>query len=130
MRCAEGSPDSRVNWRVELARDAKKELARFPAEVQRRVARVLLPGRRAFFQPAARNARIATVGAFAWVIIEFSTSPTRLRGKLLSESSGTVAMYIGDREFDSRPGDEANWPEEQEAHSMTWRACNRSDSSF
>jgi mRNA interferase RelE/StbE len=31
-----------VNWRVELGRDAKKELARLPATVQRRVARVLL----------------------------------------------------------------------------------------
>ena len=31
-----------MNWRVELGRDAKKELARLPATVQRRVARVLL----------------------------------------------------------------------------------------
>ena len=31
-----------MNWRVELARDAKKELARLPAAVQRRIARVLL----------------------------------------------------------------------------------------
>jgi mRNA interferase RelE/StbE len=31
-----------VNWRVELGRDAKKELARLPATVKRRVARVLL----------------------------------------------------------------------------------------
>jgi mRNA interferase RelE/StbE len=31
-----------VSWRVELARDAKKELARLPASVQKRVARVLL----------------------------------------------------------------------------------------
>jgi mRNA interferase RelE/StbE len=31
-----------VSWRVDLARDAKKELARLPAAVQKRVARVLL----------------------------------------------------------------------------------------
>jgi mRNA interferase RelE/StbE len=31
-----------VSWRVNLARDAKKELARLPAAVQKRVARVLL----------------------------------------------------------------------------------------
>jgi mRNA interferase RelE/StbE len=31
-----------VNWRVELGRDAKKELARLPATVQKRVTRVLL----------------------------------------------------------------------------------------
>jgi mRNA interferase RelE/StbE len=31
-----------VSWRVELARDAKKELARLPNAVQKRVARVLL----------------------------------------------------------------------------------------
>ena len=31
-----------MNWRVELGRDAKKELARLPATVQKRVTRVLL----------------------------------------------------------------------------------------
>ena len=31
-----------MNWRVELGRDAKKELAQLPAAVQKRVARVLL----------------------------------------------------------------------------------------
>ncbi len=31
-----------MNWRVELARDAKKELARLPGAVQKRIARVLL----------------------------------------------------------------------------------------
>jgi len=31
-----------VSWTVDLARDAKKEFARLPASVQRRVARVLL----------------------------------------------------------------------------------------
>jgi mRNA interferase RelE/StbE len=31
-----------VSWRVDLARDARKELARLPSEVQKRVARVLL----------------------------------------------------------------------------------------
>lgn len=31
-----------MNWRVEVARDAKKELARLPASMQKRVARVLL----------------------------------------------------------------------------------------
>jgi mRNA interferase RelE/StbE len=31
-----------VSWRVELGRDAKKELARLPAAVQKRVTRVLL----------------------------------------------------------------------------------------
>ena len=31
-----------MSWRVELARDAKKELARLPGGVQKRVARVLV----------------------------------------------------------------------------------------
>jgi len=31
-----------VSWTVDLARDAKKEFARLPASVQRRVARLLL----------------------------------------------------------------------------------------
>ena len=31
-----------MSWRVQLARDAKKELARLPAAMQKRVARVLL----------------------------------------------------------------------------------------
>ena len=31
-----------MSWRVELARDAKKELARLPGAVQKRIARVLL----------------------------------------------------------------------------------------
>lgn len=31
-----------MSWRVDLARDAKKELARLPVAVQKRVARVLL----------------------------------------------------------------------------------------
>ena len=31
-----------MNWRVERGRDAKKELARLPATVQKRVTRVLL----------------------------------------------------------------------------------------
>lgn len=31
-----------MSWRVELARDAKKELARLPSAVRKRVARVLL----------------------------------------------------------------------------------------
>ena len=31
-----------MSWRIDLARDAKKELARLPTAVQKRVARVLL----------------------------------------------------------------------------------------
>jgi mRNA interferase RelE/StbE len=31
-----------VSWRVDLTRDAKKELARLPSAVQKRVARLLL----------------------------------------------------------------------------------------
>jgi mRNA interferase RelE/StbE len=31
-----------VSWRVEIARDAKKELARLPAMMQKRVARALI----------------------------------------------------------------------------------------
>ena len=31
-----------MSWRVDLARDAKKELARLPSAVQKRVARVLI----------------------------------------------------------------------------------------
>ncbi len=31
-----------MSWRVDLARDAKKELARLPSAVQKRVARVLV----------------------------------------------------------------------------------------
>jgi len=31
-----------VNWRVEIARDAKKELARLPASFQTRIAKALL----------------------------------------------------------------------------------------
>jgi mRNA-degrading endonuclease RelE of RelBE toxin-antitoxin system len=71
-----------VSWQVDLAREAKKELARLPTAVQKRVARVLLALEEEPFPPVARSSKTETAGACAWVITEFSTLPTKRRERL------------------------------------------------
>jgi len=44
-----------VSWRVELARDARKELARLPTAMQKRVARVLLSLENDPFPPGCKK---------------------------------------------------------------------------
>jgi mRNA-degrading endonuclease RelE of RelBE toxin-antitoxin system len=68
-----------VTWRVELARDARKELARLPTTIQKRIARALLSLEKEPLPAGCKKLRTGMAGAFAWAIIESSTSQTRRR---------------------------------------------------
>jgi hypothetical protein len=89
-----------VSWRFELARDAKKELARLPGAVQKRVARVLLSLENDPFPAGCEKLKNRDGWRVAWVIIEFFTSPIKLRAKSPWESSHIGVTFIADSRCD------------------------------
>ena len=84
-----------MSWRVELGRDAKKEFARLPSSVQKRVTRALLSLETDPFPTGCKKLKNRAMGgACASAIIESFTSQTKLRDRLSSASLRIDEMCI------------------------------------